>query len=123
MSEAQPNQPINFSSFADWCLHKNSLSQAAKHTVEVLLKCAGTFDIDKANGILSNRNKLTISRNQISDLTPLQSLTHLTHLYLYNHQISDITPLQFLTHLTALDLRDNQISDLTPLLSLTNSKQ
>jgi len=120
MPEPQANQPINFSSFADWCLHFDSLSQAARHTVEVLLKCAGTSDIDEANGILSSRNKLTISRNQISDITPLQSLTHLTHLYLYNHQISDITPLQSLTHLKTLDLHDNQISDITPLQSLTN---
>ena len=120
MPEPQANQPINFSSFADWCLHFDSLSQAARHTVEVLLKCAGTSDIDEANGILSSRNKLTISRNQISDITPLQSLTHLTHLYLYNHQISDITPLQSLTHLKTLGLRDNQISDITSLQSLTN---
>jgi internalin A len=120
MPEPQANQPINFSSFADWCLHFDSLSQAARHTVEVLLKCAGTSDIDEANRILSSRNKLTISRNPISDITPLQSLTHLTHLYLYNHQISDITPLQSLTHLKTLGLRDNQISDITPLQSLTN---
>ena len=120
MPEPQANQPINFSSFADWCLHFDSLSQAARHTVEVLLKCAGTSDIDEANGILSSRNKLTISRNQISDITPLQSLTHLTHLYLYNHQISDITPLKSLTHLKTLDVRDNHISDITPLQSLTN---
>jgi len=120
MPEPQANQPINFSSFADWCLHFDSLSQAARHTVEVLLKCAGTSDIDEANGILSSRNKLTISRNQISDITPLQSLTHLTHLYLYNHQISDITPLQSLTHLKTLDLHNHQISDITSLQSLTN---
>ena len=120
MPEPQANQPINFSSFADWCLHFDSLSQAARHTVEVLLKCAGTSDIDEANGILSSRNKLTISRNQISDITPLQSLTHLTHLYLYNHQISDITSLQSLTNLTSLNLSNNQISDISFLQSLTN---
>jgi len=122
MPEPQANQPINFSSFADWCLHFDSLSQAARHTVEVLLKCAGTSDIDEANGILSSRNKLTISRNQISDITPLQSLTHLTHLSLYNHQISDITPLQSLTHLKTLNLSNTHISDITPLQSLTNLK-
>jgi internalin A len=44
----------------------------------------------------------------------------LTELDLHNNQISDITPLQSLTHLKKLDLRDNQISDHTPLLSLTN---
>jgi internalin A len=119
MSHQQPN-PAEFSSFAEWCLHKDSLSQAARHTVEVLLKCANTSDIDEANRILSIRNKLTISRSKISDITPLQSLSHLTHLYLYNHQISDITPLQSLTHLKVLYLRDNQILDIALLQSLTN---
>ncbi|TAF00131.1 MAG: hypothetical protein EAZ79_03595 [Oscillatoriales cyanobacterium] len=111
MSEPQPN-PANFSSFADWCLHKDSLSPEAKHTVEILLKCAGTSDINEANRILSSSNELILYNNQISDLTPLQSLTNLTSLYLYNNQISDITPLQSLTNLTYLYLYNNQISDI-----------
>ncbi|MEG4344274.1 leucine-rich repeat domain-containing protein, partial [Microcoleus sp. A003_D6] len=69
---------------------------------------------------LTNLTKLYLSNNQISDITPLQSLTNLTHLYLYGNQISDITPLQSLTNLTDLNLYGNQISDITPLQSLTN---
>ncbi|MEG4878875.1 leucine-rich repeat domain-containing protein, partial [Microcoleus sp. CZ3-B4] len=64
--------------------------------------------------------KLYLSNNQISDITPLQSLTNLTHLNLYGNQISDITPLQSLTNLTNLYLHCNQISDITLLQSLTN---
>jgi hypothetical protein len=32
MSEQEAKQPINFSSFAEWCKHKDSLSPAARHT-------------------------------------------------------------------------------------------
>ncbi|MCC3429472.1 MAG: leucine-rich repeat domain-containing protein [Microcoleus sp. PH2017_40_RAT_O_B] len=121
MSEQQPN-PAEFSSFADWCLHKKSLSPEARHTVEMLLNYAGTSDINEANRILSSRKKkkLSLGNNQISDLTPLQSLTNVTKLNLDNNQISDLTPLQFLTNLTKLSMCNNQISDLTPLQSLTN---
>ncbi len=121
MSEPQENQPINFSSFADeWCFHKNSLSKEAKHTVEVLLKRAGTSACYKAERILSNITSLSFVSDRISDLTPLQSLTNLTYLNLDNHQISDLTPLQSLTNLIHLNLNNNRISDLTPLQSLTN---
>ena len=91
MSEQQPPNPTEFSTFADWCLHKDSLSPAARYTVEVLLKRAGTSDIYEANRILLSSNKLDLRRSQISDITRLQSLTHLTDLYLSGNKISDIT--------------------------------
>ena len=119
MSEQQPKPSITFSSFADWCLHKDSLCEAARYTVEVLLKKAGTSDIYEANQILSSSNELDLSDNQISDITPLQSLTNLTSLNLYCDR-TDITPLQSLTNLTCLELHGNPISDITPLQSLTN---
>ena len=119
MSEQQPKPSITFSSFADWCLHKDSLCEAARYTVEVLLKKAGTSDIYEANQILSSSNELDLSHNQISDITPLQSLTNLTSLNLYCDR-TDITPLQSLTNLTCLELYGNPISDLTSLQSLTN---
>ncbi|MEG4440369.1 leucine-rich repeat domain-containing protein [Microcoleus sp. AT9_B4] len=121
MSEQQPKPSITFSSFADWCLHKDSLCEAAKYTVEVLLKKAGTSDIYEANQILSSSNELDLSHNQISDITPLQSLTNLTSLTVCCDRISDITPLQSLTNLTELNLYyNNQVSDITPLQFLTN---
>ncbi|MEG4800058.1 leucine-rich repeat domain-containing protein [Microcoleus sp. ARI1-B5] len=119
MSEQQPN-PAEFTSFADWCLHKNSLSPAARHTVEVLLYKTGTSDINEANRILSSRNNLSLYNNQISDITPLQSLTNLTDLNIYSNQISNLAPLQSLTYLRVLCLEDNQISNLAPLQFLTN---
>ncbi|WP_293149564.1 MULTISPECIES: leucine-rich repeat domain-containing protein [unclassified Microcoleus] len=119
MSKQQPN-PAEFSSFADWCLHKDSLSKEARHTVDAMLEFAGTSDINQANQILSSSNHLNLSDNQISDITPLQSLTNLTILNLSDNQISDITPLQSLTNLKELIFHKNQISDITPLQSLTN---
>ena len=113
MSEQQLKPSITFNSFTDWCLHKDTLSEAARHTVEVLLNKAGTSDIYEANQILPSRNYLNLSENQISDITPLQSLTNLTSLNLYNNKISDITRLQSLTHLTDLYLSGNNISDIT----------
>jgi internalin A len=62
MSEQQPN-PAEFSSFTDWCLHKDSLSEAARYTVELLLKKSGTSDIDEANQILSSSNELSMYQN------------------------------------------------------------
>ena len=120
MSEPQPNQPIICTSFGEWCFHKNSLSKEAKHTVEVLLKRAGTSYCYKAERILSNTTSLTFVSARISDLTALLFLTDLIHLNLENNQISDLTPLQYLTNLTELYLNTNQISDLTPLQSLRN---
>jgi len=68
MSKQQPN-PAEFSSFTDWCLHKDSLSEAARYTVQVLLDKAGTSDINEANRILSSSNELSMYQNQISDIT------------------------------------------------------
>jgi len=48
MSEKQPNEPMSFSSFADWCRHIDSLSESARYTVEVLLQKAGTDDVEAA---------------------------------------------------------------------------
>jgi Leucine-rich repeat (LRR) protein len=56
-----------------------------------------------------------LSANQISDITPLRSLTNLWDLNLSANQISDITPLRSLTNLWDLNLSDNQISDITIL--------
>ena len=74
-----------------------------------------------ANGsIPRNVAELILVSTQISDLTPLQSLTDLVWLFLPGTQVSDLTPLQSLTDLRILSLSNTQVSDLTPLQSLTN---
>ena len=106
--------------FADWCRQKADLSPEAKHTVEMLLKEAGTTECDAANQTLSSLPGLLLDNNQISDIKPLESLTNLTLLSLGDNQISDIKPLESLTNLTQLWLYNNKISDIKPLESLTN---
>ncbi|MBP5977315.1 leucine-rich repeat domain-containing protein [Brasilonema sp. CT11] len=121
MSETRANQTNDFSSFADWCLHKDSLSPEARHTIEVLLKeVAYTSDCQEAQERLARLTKVNIYNEQISDFSPLQSLTNLTKLDLSQNQISDLNPLQNLKKLTCLNLSANQISDCSPLQFLTN---
>ncbi|MEP0798282.1 leucine-rich repeat domain-containing protein [Trichocoleus sp. DQ-A3] len=119
MSTHKPNPTRNFTAFADWCRHRDSLSDEEKHTVEVLLKHAGTDDYDEANEILLSCTELDLRLNEISDLKPLSSLTNLTSLTL-NCKISDLKPLSSLTKLTYLNLYENLISDLKPLSPLLN---
>ncbi|MEG4287624.1 leucine-rich repeat domain-containing protein [Microcoleus sp. C2C3] len=120
MSEPQTNQPINLSSFAEWCKHKDSLSESAIYTVEVLLNKAGTSDCNEADRILSNLTELNLNWNKITDITPLSALTNLTYLNLNYNQITDITGLSALTNLTYLSLSANPITDITGLSALTN---
>ncbi|MEG3898624.1 leucine-rich repeat domain-containing protein [Microcoleus sp. SVA1_B6] len=120
MSEEQPNEPMIFSRFADWCRYIDSLSEEARHTVKVLLKKAGTDDAQAAERILLSMTELDLNRNQITDISSLGSLTHLTTLHLSHNRITDISFLGSLTHLTTLDLSKNQITDISSLSSLTN---
>ncbi|MBD1838778.1 leucine-rich repeat domain-containing protein [Coleofasciculus sp. FACHB-501] len=123
MSETQPNQMVNLSSFADWCLHKDSLSEAARHTVEVLLHKAGTWDCYEADLILSYCTDLNLSCNQITELSPLSGLINLTQLSLTGNKITELSPLLGLTNLTRLNLTGTQINDLSSLSRLTNLTQ
>ena len=120
MAESQENQPINFSSFADWCKNQDSLSESARHTIKVLLNEAGTFDCNEAEKVLLNLTSLNLGQRSITDFTWISALTNLTTLNLQGNQISDITPLSRLTNLTELCLNNNEITDITPLSALTN---
>jgi internalin A len=120
MSEKQSNEPMSFSSFADWCRHIDSLSEEARHTVKVLLKKAGTDDAQAAEQILSSMTELDLGNNRITDIRSLGSLTNLTRLNLGNNKITDISFLGSLTNLTELDLNYNKITDISFLGSLTN---
>ena len=69
----------------------------------------------------SGATVLSLSFNNISDLSPLAGLTNLTYLYLNDNNISDLSPLAGLTNLeVVLWLDNNSITDLTPLAGLTN---
>ncbi|MCU0543701.1 MAG: leucine-rich repeat domain-containing protein [Oscillatoriaceae cyanobacterium Prado104] len=106
MSEQELGRSRKFYSFADWCKHKDSISEAAKRTVELLLNWTSTSDLDEVNRILSSRERLSLEEYQISDITPLQSLINLKYLDLHKNRISDITPLKSLIN-TLIDSKSN----------------
>ncbi|MFP5273697.1 leucine-rich repeat domain-containing protein [Coleofasciculus sp.] len=117
---AQAAPPNLGSSFKEWCLQQSSLSASLRKTVEVLLERTGTSNCSQADEILSSLTNLFLGGNQITDVSPLSSLTNLTELKLARNQITDVSPLSSLTNLTELKLWDNQITDISPLSSLTN---
>lgn len=134
-------QPSNttrgMKSFLDWCQKRDSLTPAAKYTVEVILERIRIQDCQQAHQKLLTQTSLNLSNKHrrtppIEDLNPLSSLTHLQELDLsHNHSIIDLTPLSSLVNLQTLYLeygsktnhillRQRRITtlDLTPLASL-----
>ncbi|MEP6517201.1 leucine-rich repeat domain-containing protein [Microcoleus vaginatus] len=73
--------------FADWCRDRASLTPEVKHTVDVLLKEAGTTECDAANQKVSSFTYLSLYNNQISDIKTLESLTNLTEIMLSGNPI------------------------------------
>ena len=57
--------------------------------------------------------------NEITDVSPLASLTNLTTLNLSDNRISDVSPLASLTNLTWLNLMRNPL-DLNDIQALRN---
>ena len=78
--------------------------------------------IENLQGIqyFENVLSLSLSENQISDISALSSLNNLAGLNLSYNNISDISALSNLTNLSSLDLSGNQISDISALSNLTN---
>ena len=97
MSQLNQNKSINCSSFSEFCFHKDELPPETRHTVEVLLRVAGTDDYLEAERVLLNKTNLELEYCEISDLSPFATLNKLTHLWLLGNEISDLTPLQRLT--------------------------
>ncbi len=116
----QAAEPRLGSPFKQWCLWRESLSDEAQKTVEVLLEKAGTSDCEQASVNLSSRTELNLYGNQIKDVTPLSGLTNLTELNLGENQIKNVNPISGLTNLNSLSLSENQIKDISPLSELTN---
>jgi len=110
----------NDNRFSQWCERRANLSAGAKRTVEVLLEIAGTSECNAAEEKLLAMSDLSIVQKELTDLSPLSSLTHLTSLSLPGNQITDIRPLAKLENLAFLILAFNQIRDVSPLANLTN---
>ncbi|MEO1765358.1 MAG: leucine-rich repeat domain-containing protein, partial [Cyanobacteria bacterium J06629_18] len=102
MSDLNQNKSFNYSSFSEFCFHKDELPAETRHTVEVLFKVAGTDDFLEAERVLLNEKELDLDYPGISDLSPLATLKNLNYLWLSDNNIYDLTPLQVLTNLTGL---------------------
>lgn len=64
---------------------------------------------------------LILADNQVTDLTPIASLTELEYLEVFlNDELSDLSPLAGLTNLIDLHIGSCNISDLSPLMGLTS---
>lgn len=72
---------------------------------------------------LTALESLGLSKNVISDLTPLADFVNLRQLYLRFNTIRDIRPLAGLTNLQVLDLGYNEIGDITPLKGLIHLQE
>lgn len=87
-----------------------------------LKKWDSAYLIASFNGYMMDKNenvdRLNLDKCEISGLSFLKELNHLTHLFLDDNQIADISPLKELNNLTELYLSSNQISDISPLKEL-----
>lgn len=67
-----------------------------------------------------NLETLSVSSNEIVDLSPLTELTKLKNLYLVDNKIQDVSPLASMTQLESLDLMHNFIGSIASLSGLVN---
>ncbi len=81
-----------------------------------------SFEITSLKGleIAKNLKTITMYNNNISDLSPISTLTQLENLYLGNNNISDLSPIQNLINLKQLTIGANPISDVTVLKNFPN---
>ena len=113
------DDPAQFTTFAEWCLSRESLAPGARHTIEVLLQKVSEEECDRAQTALEALTSINLYNEEITDLSPLVSLPGLTNIYLERNQITDVSPLASLPNLTWIELRHNQVSDVSPLATIT----
>ena len=70
-----------------------------------------------------NLSRLSLSGNQISDLSPIVGLTGLHALWLSDNPVSDLSPLKHLTNLALLVIDNTHVSNLSPLAGLINLEE
>ncbi len=89
---------------------------------ELYLSRNQVSDISPLQGLV-NLEELDLIDNEVSDLSPLQALVNLKELDLSYNQVSDLSSLQAIANLNSLHLRGNQVSDISPLQALVNLKE
>jgi internalin A len=102
-------------SFEAWCRQKNSVLVETRHTIDVLLKKAGTKNCKLADRQLKTLTHLDLIWKKIVDVKLLAGLTNLTYLVLTGNKIVDVKPLASLTNLIILNLTGNKIIDVNQI--------
>ncbi|NJL66034.1 MAG: leucine-rich repeat domain-containing protein [Microcoleus sp. SM1_3_4] len=92
-AQGQQTPTANYKTFTDWCVNKDKLNPEVRRTVDAfaLLGEAGTNECEAASQKLASLGELDLSFNQISDITPVASLTKLTAIYLAGNPIAHKT--------------------------------
>lgn len=102
-------------SFLDLCVVSRDAATPQGLTIRKMIEASGQQSCAQASAALLSSNALDLSGQILSDLTPLQPLTHLTDVNLSSNAIVDVTPLAVLTNVTTLDISGNDIVDVTPI--------
>ncbi|MBU2510831.1 leucine-rich repeat domain-containing protein [bacterium] len=93
-----------------------------EHTLRILASKVGTdYSPDNCIELYKRLKKLImliIQGTNIKDISPLEPLTNVNWLFLYNNRISDISALRNFRSLKSLGLDHNQIEDISPLSNL-----
>ena len=110
----------------DAMITRGMMRQLSKLEVRFDFPSGGRNDLHDLTGLEYATNlrsldfgTMAFAGGNVSDLSPLKSLTYLTDLGIPNHQISDLSPLTQLKQLRSLRLYSNEISDVSPLDQLT----
>lgn len=106
--------------FVHWCRAQDRLTPGQRRTIDAMLESVETQDCEQAELRLLQRPYLQLINQQLTDLTPLSSLTHLETLDLSLNQITDLSPLQHFERLRFVHLQRNQIRSVH---ALANHKQ
>ncbi|MCF6206328.1 MAG: leucine-rich repeat domain-containing protein [Sulfurovum sp.] len=67
---------------------------------------------------LPHLHKLSLSHNRIGDISALRTLTKMKFLFLHHNAIDDLTPLAQIKRLKKLVADHNRIEDISPLMQL-----
>lgn len=81
--------------------------------------CRALTTIPPAIAELDWVSHVDLSHTQISDLTPLATMTNIQDLYLDRTRVADLTPLVAMIEIHSLALDNTRVTDLTPLAGMT----
>lgn len=104
--------------FADYCQNQGTYAAEINDTVKIILSEFQSENCQDVASRLQKEEKLNFSRKQIRNIYPLNKLSNVRGLMLYENQIADIRPLETMTGLEWLNISVNEVSDIEPLSEL-----